>query len=93
MLHDYFEDILAKLAHAQQKDPTLLQPGSDYLQALLPDNWAQANPTLVRHDRREEREDVAEATRIRRLQRRLEERQRQREQSQAADQQAPTQAG
>ena len=91
MLHDYFEEVLAKLAHAQQKDPTLLQPGSDYLQALLPDNWAQANPTLVRHDRREEREDVAEATRIRRLQRRLEERQR--EQSQAADQQAPTQAG
>jgi hypothetical protein len=46
MLHDYFEDILAKLAHARQNEPQLLQPGSDYLQALLPDNWVQANPTF-----------------------------------------------
>ena len=72
MLHEYFEDILAKLAHAQQKKPTLLQPGSDYLQALLPDNWAQANPTLVRRDRREDRtailmETVEELQRFSRL--------------------------
>lgn len=71
MVHDYFEDILQKLAHAQQREPELLQPGSDYLQGLLPDRWAQANPTSVSHERRKEREAVAENKQIRFLQRQL----------------------
>jgi len=71
MVHDYFEDILQKLAHAQQREPELLQPGSDYLQGLLPDRWAQANPASVSHERRKEREAVAENKHIRFLQRQL----------------------
>jgi hypothetical protein len=71
LVHDYFEDVLAKLAYAQQREPQLLQPGSQYLQALLPDHWAQANPSSVCHDRRSERETVAENKQIRYLRREL----------------------
>jgi len=67
MVHDYFEDVLQKLAHAQQREPHLLEPGSAYLQALLPDHWAQANPASVCHDRRDERDAVAESKQIRYL--------------------------
>jgi len=71
MVHDYFEDVLGKLAHAQQRDPDLLRPGSAYLQALLPDHWARANPASVCHDRRDERETVAESKQIRYLRNQL----------------------
>ena len=49
----------------------LLQPGSEYLQALLPDHWARANPASVSHERRKEREAVAENKQIRFLRRQL----------------------
>lgn len=71
LVHDYFEDVLAKLAHAQQREPHLLEPGSEYLQALLPDHWARANPGRVCHDRLREREEVAESRQIRYLRRQL----------------------
>ena len=41
LVHDYFEDVLSKLAHAWQREPHLLQPGSEYLQSLLPDHWRE----------------------------------------------------
>ena len=71
MVHDYFEDVLQKLAHAQQRESHLLQPGSAYLQALLPDHWAQAHPASVCHDRRNERDAVAESKQIRYLRNQL----------------------
>jgi hypothetical protein len=71
MVHDYFEDVLKKLAHAQQREPHLLQPGSEYLQSLLPDHWARANSTSVCHDRRREREAVAADKQIRYLRNQL----------------------
>jgi hypothetical protein len=71
MVHDYFEDVLRKLAHAQQREPHLLKPGSAYLQALLPDRWAQANSASVCHDRRDERDTVAESKQIRYLRNKL----------------------
>lgn len=71
MVHDYFEDVLQKLAYAQQREPHLLTPGSEYLQALLPDHWAQANAASVCHDRRCEREVVAENKQIRFLRNQL----------------------
>lgn len=74
IVQDYFEDILQKLAYAQQYEPALLQPGSAYLQTLLPDHWAHANTASVSHDRRREREAVAENKQIRFLRRQLLER-------------------
>jgi transposase len=71
MVHDYFEDVLRKLAYAQQREPHLLEPGSEYLRALLPDHWARANPALVCHDRLREREAVAESKQIRYLRNQL----------------------
>ncbi len=71
MVHDYFEDVLRKLAHAQQREPHLLKSGSAYLQALLPDRWAQANSASVCHDRRDERDTVAESKQIRYLRNKL----------------------
>jgi hypothetical protein len=86
MVHDYFEDVLKKLAHAQQREPHLLQPGSEYLQALLPDHWARANPTSVCHDRRDEREAVAEGKQIRYLRNQLAEKARRETQASTAEQ-------
>jgi transposase len=71
LVQDYFEDILKQLAYAQQREPDLLQPGSPYLQALLPDHWARAHSGSVSHARRREREAVAENKRIRFLRRQL----------------------
>ena len=70
-VHDYFEDILQKLAYAQQREPDLLQPGSEYLQSLLPDHWGRAHSASVSHDRRSEREAVAENKQIRFLRNQL----------------------
>ncbi len=71
---DYLEDVLRKLAHAQQHEPHLLQPGSEYLRALLPDHWAQAHPASVRQERRQEHEVVAENRQIRFLRKELSQR-------------------
>jgi hypothetical protein len=40
VLDDYLEDVLRKLADAQQNHPADLAPGSPYLLDLLPDRWA-----------------------------------------------------
>jgi len=77
IVHDYLEDVLKQLAYAQQREPRLLEPGSEFLQSLLPDHWAAAHPQSLRQGRRQEREDVADAKRIGRLQRRLKEREQQ----------------
>lgn len=90
MVHDYFEDVLQKLAHAQQREPELLQPGSAYLQALLPDQWAQANSASVCHDRRDERDAVAESKQIRYLRNQLAEKAQREAQPSTAE---PTTAG
>ena len=90
MVHDYFEDVLQKLAHAQQREPHLLEPGSAYLQALLPDRWAQANSASVCHDRRDEREAVAESKQIRYLRNQLAEKLQREAQPSTAE---PTTAG
>jgi transposase len=90
MVHDYFEDVLQKLAHAQQREPELLKPGSAYLQALLPDQWAQANSASVCHDRRDEREAVAESKQIRYLRNELAEKAQREAQPSTAE---PTTAG
>jgi transposase len=71
LVHDYFEDILQKLAYAQQREPDLLEPGSEYLQSLLPDRWARTHSASVSHDRRSERAAVAENKQIRFLRRQL----------------------
>ena len=86
MVDDYFEDVLKKLAHAQQREPHLLEPGSEYLQSLLPDHWARANPTSVCHDRRRERDAVAESKQIRYLRNQLAEKARREAETSPAEQ-------
>lgn len=71
IVEDYLADVLYKLAYAQQLEPHLLLPGSVYLQSLLPDHWALANPKSVCQERREEAESVAERKLIRTLKRKL----------------------
>jgi hypothetical protein len=71
IVQDDLTDVLAKLAHAQQYEPHLLQPGSDYLQSLLPDRWARAHPKSVCQERREEQESVAERKLIQDLEKEL----------------------
>lgn len=71
MIEDYLEDVLRRLADAQQNHPTDLAPGSPYLLDLLPDRWALAHPEFVRKDRREDQETVNDAKRWRRLQTRM----------------------
>jgi hypothetical protein len=65
IVQDDLTNLLARLAHAQQREPHRLQPGSDYLQSLLPDRWAQAHPQSVCEERREEQELIAERKQIR----------------------------
>ena len=57
MIDDYLEDVLRKLADAQQNHPADLELGSPYLADLLPDRWALAHPQSVREDRAEDRAD------------------------------------
>lgn len=71
IMMDYLQDVLKKLAEARQRQPQLLTPGSDYLRALLPDRWAQANPSSVNRSRLDEREDLDEVKQIRFLKRQL----------------------
>jgi transposase len=71
IIDDYLEDVLRKLADAQQNHPADLKPGSAYLADLLPDRWALAHPQSVRADRAEDREMVFEAKRRRRAKARM----------------------
>jgi len=72
VIDDYLEDVLRKLADAEQNHPANLEPGSAYLLDLLPDRWAQAHPKSVRQDRAEERQAVSDLKRERRVRARLE---------------------
>lgn len=72
VVHDYLEDILAKLADATQHHPHDLRLGSEYLMDLLPDRWAAAHPKSIRHERIAENNVVSETKRARRARRRIE---------------------
>ena len=76
VVHDYLEDVLAKLADAAQHHPIDLGLGSAYLMDLLPDRWAAAHPEAVRHERVEEKRVVSEIKRARRARQRILARQR-----------------
>ena len=68
---NYLEDVLRKLADAQQNHPADIKPGSPYLLDLLPDRWALAHPQFVRKDRIEDKEMVSDAKRWRRAKARV----------------------
>lgn len=72
VIDDYLEDVLRKLADAEQNHPGDLELGSPYLVDLLPDRWALAHPKSVRQDRAEERQAVSDLKRERRTRARLE---------------------
>ena len=76
IVHDYLEDVLAKLAEAAQHHPSDLELGSAYLMDLLPDRWATAHPDAVRHGRVAEKQAVSEIKRARRARQRIAARQR-----------------
>jgi len=71
VIADYLEDVLYKLADAQQNHPSHLELGAPYLLDLLPDRWAQAHPESIRQDRAEEREIVSDAKRGKRAKKRI----------------------
>ena len=71
VIDDYLEDVLRKLADAQQNHPADLETGSAYLLELLPDHWATAHPRSVRKDRAEDRAEVFELKRWRRARARM----------------------
>ena len=71
IIEDYLADVLRQLADAQQNHPADLEVGSEYLLRLLPDRWAAANPNSIRKGRVKEKNDVAEAKRVRRARQRL----------------------
>lgn len=71
VIHDYLEDVLRRLADAQQNHPSDLELGSPYLRELLPDRWALAHPQSVRQERIEEKQLVSDAKRTRRAKERM----------------------
>jgi transposase len=71
VIADYLEDVLRRLADAQQNHPADLELGATYLLELLPDRWALAHPQFVCQDRVEEREMVSDAKRARRAKARI----------------------
>ena len=71
VIADYLEDVLYKLADAQQNHPSHLELGAPYLLDLLPDRWAQAHPESICQDRAEEREIVSDAKRSKRAKKRI----------------------
>ena len=71
VIHDYLEDVLRRLADAQQNHPADLKLGAPYLLDLLPDRWALAHPRSVRQQRIQEQERVWDAKRARRAKARL----------------------
>ena len=72
VIEDYLEDVLRKLADAEQNHPADLTIDSPYLLDLLPDRWALSHPASVRNGRIEEREDALDAKRLRRVRARIE---------------------
>jgi transposase len=66
VFEDYLEDVLRRLADAQQNHPADLAPDSLYLLDLLPDRWASSHPQSVRRGRIEERAAVSDNKRWRR---------------------------
>jgi transposase len=72
VIADYLDDVLRKLADAQQNHPADIELGASYLLELLPDRWALAHPQSVCQDRIEEREMVSDAKRGRRAKARIE---------------------
>ena len=71
VIEDYLEDVLRKLADAEQHHPADLALDSSYLLDLLPDRWALTHPESVRKGRIEEREDALDAKRLRRTRARI----------------------
>jgi transposase len=71
MIDNYLEDVLRKLADAQQNHPVNLELGSPYLAELLPDRWALTHPQSVRENRAEDRQVAFEAKRWRRARARM----------------------
>ena len=71
VIADYLEDVLYKLADAQQNRPADLELGAPYLLDLLPDRWAQAHPRSICQDRAAEREIVSDAKRGKRAKKRI----------------------
>ena len=71
IVQDYLADILEKLAHGQQNDPSLLAKDSAYLADLLPDRWAVNHPNSIRKQRAAEKIDRTDAKRVRRARRRM----------------------
>jgi transposase len=71
VIEDYLDDVLRKLADAEQNHPADLESGSPYLADLLPDHWALAHPQSVRQDRIEERQEISDAKRWRRARARV----------------------
>ena len=72
VVEDYLEDVLRKLADAEQNHPADLALDSPYLLDLLPDRWAVAHPASVHTGRIEERADAHDAKRLRRVRARIE---------------------
>jgi transposase len=72
VIEDYLEDVLRKLADAEQNHPADLAVDSPYLLDLLPDRWALTHPASVRTGRIEERKDALDAKRLRRVRARIE---------------------
>jgi hypothetical protein len=66
VIEDYLEDVLRRLADAQQNHPADLAPDSLYLLDLLPDRWASSHLQSVCRGRIEEREAVSDNKRWRR---------------------------
>ena len=71
VIDEYLEDVLRKLADAEQNHPADLAPGKPYLLDLLPDRWASAHPKLVRQGRIEDRDVASDAKRWRRARARV----------------------
>ena len=72
VIEDYLEDVLRKLADAEQHHLADLAMDSPYLLDLLPDRWALTHPQSVREGRVEDREAVDDAKRLRRVNARIE---------------------
>jgi len=72
VIEDYLEDVLHKLADAEQNHPADLALDSPYLLDLLPDRWALTHPGSVCQSRIKEREDALDAKRLRRVRARIE---------------------
>jgi len=72
VIEDYLEDVLRKLADAEQNHPADLALDSPYLLDLLPDRWAISHPASVRTGRMEDRADAHDVKRLRRVHARIE---------------------